>query len=173
MLGLNKAHKELLMITTTEERCCDLQDKLNDYFMFEKRNKGIAFSIPFLRWELKSDKETKRNVSRDFDSSYYCIMTIVDKGKGKDCIDASKSAGARGGTLVHGHGAGVPKDYYYPLMIEPQKDLVMILTEKDNATTIKDRIVTDLELYKERKGIIFILPILKMSGLVENKEVRV
>jgi len=172
ILGLNEAQKEILMIATTEEMCSDLQDKLSEHFLFSKKNKGIAFCIPFVRWKLKTNEEEKREIRREFNPSHFCIMTIVDKGKSKDCIKAAKAAGARGGTIMHGHGAGVPTDYYFPLIIEPQKDIVMILTAKDNVAAIKDRIIADLELYKEGKGVIFALPVSKISGLIENKEVR-
>lgn len=172
-LGFNKSFKEILMIATTEEMCSDLQDTISDYFKFSKKNKGIAFSIPFVRWKLKSNEEKKRERHRDLDPSHFCIMTIVDKGKSKECIKAAKAAGARGGTVVHGHGAGVPTDYYFPLMIEPQKDVVFVLTGKDNLTAIKERIIADLELFKEGNGIIFILPVIKISGLFENKEIGV
>ncbi len=171
ILGLNKAHKEVLMIATTEQECSGLQERLSDHFQFNKKNKGIAFSIPFFRWQLKKDKEEKREIARDFTPSHFCIMTIVDRGKSNECIKAAKAAGARGGTIIHGHGAGVPTDYYFPLIIEPQKELVMILTDKDNVDAIKDRIVVDLELYKEGNGVTFVLPVIKISGLVEDKEV--
>ncbi len=173
ILGLNEAQKEILMIATTEELCSDLQDKLCEHFKFSKKNKGIAFSIPFSRWKLKSNEEEKREIHREFNPSHYCIMTIVDKGKSKDCIKSAKAAGARGGTIMHGHGAGVPMDFYFPLIIEPQKDIVMVLTPKDNLTAIMDKIIADLELYKEGKGVIFALPVIKISGLIENKGVRV
>lgn len=143
----------------------DLQDKISDYFGFSKRNRGIAFSIPFVGWELKSNEDGKKELYRDFNPSHFCIMTIVDKGKGKACIRSIKESGGRGGTIIHGHGAGVPGDYYCPLIIEPQKDIVMALTGKDNVRAIKDRIVADLQPYKEGNGVIFILPIIKMSGL--------
>ncbi len=173
ILGLNEAQKEILMIECTEQICSDIHDKLSEHFMFSKKNKGIAFSIPFVRWKLKSNEEENRDLHRDFNSSHFCIMTIVDKGRSKDCIKAAKSAGAKGGTIMHGHGAGVPTDYYFPLIIEPQKDIVVILTSKDSVTAIKDRIIEELELYKKGNGVIFVLPVIKMSGLVESKEVKI
>lgn len=172
-LGLNKIQKEVLMIEASSEISSDLQDKLSDYFEFSKRNKGIAFSIPFLRRKFKSKKDEGTESFINSNSSYYCIVTILDKGKNKQCIKSAKAAGAKGGTLIQGHGAGVPTNFYFSLNIEPKKDIVMILTKKDNLNGIKDRIVTDLELYKEGNGILFVLPVIKMSGIVEAREVRV
>ena len=172
LLGLNKVHREILMIEATEEICSDLQEKLSDHFRFSKKNKGIAFSVPFIRWKLKSNEEEIRELHRNFNPSHFCIMTIIDKGKSNDCIKAAKAAGARGGTVMHGHGAGVPTDYYFPLIIEPQKDVVMVIAGKDNVNAIKDRIINEMELFKERKGIIFILPVVKISGFSDNQEVK-
>ncbi len=93
----------------------------------------------------------------------------MDKGRGKDCIKAARAAGARGGTIVRGHGAGVPADSYYPLAIEPQKDTVIVVTRKNKAASIRERIFSDLELDKPGNGIIFTLPVSNTSGLYEKR----
>ncbi|MDD4494880.1 MAG: hypothetical protein PHV32_11160 [Eubacteriales bacterium] len=101
--------------------------------------------------------------------THSCIITIVDKGRSKDCIKSARAAGARGGTLIHGRGAGIPTDFYFPLVIEPQKDIVMVITTNDKASTIGERIFSDLELGKTGNGIIFTLPVIRVSGLFENR----
>jgi len=93
----------------------------------------------------------------------------MDKGRSKECIKSARAAGAKGGTLIHGRGAGIPTDFYFPLVIEPQKDIVMIITTKDKLSTIRERIFSDLELGKAGHGIIFTLPISRTSGLIENR----
>ncbi|NLP00686.1 MAG: hypothetical protein GX386_10420, partial [Clostridiaceae bacterium] len=105
----------------------------------------------------------------DENISHYCIITVVDKGRGKECMKSARLAGARGGTLIHGRGAGIPTDFYFPLVIEPQKDIVMIITTKDKVSTIRERIFSDLELGKAGHGILFTLPISRTSGLAENR----
>jgi len=167
-LGLVEMHKEILIIYSTNELCDKLHEELNEEFMFCKRNKGIAFSIPFKRWPLQPGKE-KENPPDDMDAPFYCIITIVDKGRSNDCIKASRAAGARGGTLIHGRGAGIPADFYFPLVIEPQKDIILIVTPKDKAAAIKERIFFDLELGKPGNGIIFTLPVSRATGLYENR----
>jgi len=96
-------------------------------------------------------------------------MTIVDKGKSRNCIKAARAAGAKGGTMIHGHGAGIPTDYYFPLVIEPRKDIVFIVTPKDKMIPIREKIFTDLELEKPGNGILFVLPVTRTSGLLENR----
>ena len=169
-LGLTETEKEILMIPASDELEKTLHQVIGETFTFSKRDKGIAFSIPFRRW--KEPKTSQDNDIRGKNNNwpYSCIITIVDKGRSKECIKAAADAGARGGTVVHGRGAGVPQDYYFPLVIEPQKDIVMVITTRDKTVPIREKIYADLELEKAGSGIIFTLPVSRASGLLlENQ----
>ena len=176
-MGLNEIQKEILMISASDELSNKLHETLIKEFSFSKRNNGIAFSIPFKRCVLNADKQVVNTSENDISHTHYCIVTIVDKGRSKACLEAARAAGSRGGTLIHGRGAGVPTDYYFPLVIEPQKDIVMIISAKDKAPLIRQRISTDLQLEKTGNGVIFTLPVTRITGLfiddpVESKEVK-
>lgn len=168
-LGLTETRKEIVMIQASDELDARLHDDISESFKLSRRNKGIAFSVPFKRWTLK-DSDQEHNISLDDDRfNHCCIFTIVDKGRSKDCILAARAAGARGGTLIHGHGAGIPTDFYFPLFIEPKKDTVMVITSKDKAPGVREKIFSDLELDKPGNGIIFTLPVGRTSGLYEHR----
>lgn len=168
-LGLTETQKEILMISASNKLCDNLHEIVSDNLKLSKRNKGIAFSIPFKRYQSQEPKQEQERSAKKINPSHYCIMTIIDRGRSRECIDAARAAGARGGTIIHGRGAGVPTDYYFPLVIEPQKDIVMIITTKDKVASIRERIATDLQLDKTGTGIMFILPVNKTSGLFENR----
>ena len=40
-------------------------------------------------------------------SAYALIITIVNRGYSDDVMDAARDAGARGGTVMYAHGAGL------------------------------------------------------------------
>ncbi len=166
-LGLTETPKEILMISASEELSDCLHENLSRAFLYSKRNNGIAFTIPFSRHKLKTTEQ--ESTSKEHNAQYDCIITIVDKGRSRDCVKAARAAGARGGTLIHGHGAGIPTDFYYPLVIEPQKDIVLHITPKDKSDAIRERIISDLELGKTGNGIIFTLPVTRASGLYEDR----
>lgn len=169
VLGVTETQKEILIIPASKELDAKLHKTIGETFKFSKRNKGITFSVPFKHWG-PNESEQDHNIDKDDDRfTHCCIFTIVDKGRSKDCIVAARAAGARGGTLVHGRGAGVPTDYYYPLVIEPQKDTLIVITPKDKATSIREKIYSDLELDKPGNGIIFTLPVSRASGLFEHR----
>lgn len=169
IIGMTETRKEILMIPASAGLDANLHEILSDTFKFSKRNRGIAFSVPFKRWT-KESSEQEHNISLDDDRfTHCCLFTIVDKGRSKDCIKAARAAGARGGTVVRGHGAGVPTDSYYPLAIEPQKDTVIVITRKEKAASIRKKIFLDLKLDKPGNGIIFTLPVSSTSGLYEKR----
>lgn len=172
IFGQNVIHKEILMISSSDELCEKLHETLSKEFISDKRAKGKAFSIPFKHWQLQTTEQEQNNSpkkqTKDVGFSHFCIVTIVDKGRGKDCIKAAKAAGARNGTLIHGRGAGIPANFCFPLVIEPQKDIVIITSTKDTVTQIKTKIFYDLELAKTGNGIIFTLPVSRISGFSEN-----
>jgi nitrogen regulatory protein PII len=160
------------MVSSSDELCEKLHETLSKEFISDKRAKGKAFSIPFKHWQLQTTEQEQNNSpkkqTKDVGFSHFCIITIVDKGRGKDCIKAAKAAGARNGTLIHGRGAGIPANFCFPLVIEPQKDIVIITSIKDTVTQIKTKIFYDLELAKTGNGIIFTLPVSRISGFSEN-----
>ena len=169
ILGMTETHKEILMIPAPAGLDAILHETLSETFKFTKRNRGIAFSVPFKRWTA-GVSEQEHNISLHNERfTHCCLFTIVDKGRSRDCILAARAAGARGGTVIKGHGAGVPADSYFPLAIEPQKDTVIVVTRKEKANAIRERIFSDLELDKPGNGIIFTLPVSNTSGLYENR----
>ena len=72
--------------------------------------------------------------------------------------------------MIHGRGAGIPTNFYFPLVIEPQKDIVMIITTRDKVSTIRERIFSDLELGKP--GTVFYSRSRLAEQVAQRKRIR-
>lgn len=169
-LGVSETHKEILVLHGTEEFSNHFHDHLTRDLQFYKRNKGIAFTIPFIAWNEQSKQTHSDPANRRLKVSHTCIMTVVDKGNAKQVMEAARSANAFGGTVIHGRGAGIPADSIFPMMIEPEKDVVMIVSNVDKSNDIRSAITQQLELDQPGTGIVFSLPITKVSGLYEERQ---
>ena len=94
------------------------------------------------------------------------IVTIVRKGWGSTVLDASVKAGARGGTVLFGRGAGInEQEKIFGMSIEPEKEIVLTVTYPDRVDVILEEIVRAAELNGTGRGIAFVVPVDKVVGV--------
>ena len=168
-LGISEIHKEVLMLGVTHGISDQLFSAMRDEFSMDRRYKGIAFVVPFRQWTPGNGNGVPHEEAAE-PPPFLCLMTVVDKGRGEMCMEIARRAGAGGGTIVHAHGAGVPQDFYFPLVIEPQKDLLMIIASRADAPRIQAAIYEGMGLEKTGSGILFTLPVLRTIGLYQPRK---
>lgn len=94
------------------------------------------------------------------------IVSIVRKGWGSTVLEASVKAGARGGTVLFGRGAGInEQEKIFGVSIEPEKEIVLTVVNSDRVDRILDEIVSVAELNDTGRGIAFVLPVEKVVGV--------
>lgn len=97
------------------------------------------------------------------------IVTIVDKGVAEDVVELAKKGGAEGGTILNGRGAGCHDTAkILGILIEPEKDVVLTLIEKEKTDKVLECIADGLELDKPGKGIAFVVDVPKVVGIVHK-----
>ena len=75
------------------------------------------------------------------------ILTIVNRGFADEVMSAAKAAGAFGGTVVNARGTGTHElQHFFGAIIQPEKELVMILTEREKRNSIMEAICRDAGL---------------------------
>ncbi len=94
------------------------------------------------------------------------IVSIVRKGWGSTVLEASVKAGARGGTVIFGRGAGInEQEKIFGMSIEPEKEIVLTVAYPEQVETILREIVQAADLNDTGKGIAFVLPVDKVVGV--------
>ena len=94
------------------------------------------------------------------------ILTIVNRGFADEIMTAAKKAGAFGGTVVNARGTGTNElQEFFGALIQPEKELVMILTEREKRNQIMTAICKDAGIDKEGMGISFSLPVDAVAGI--------
>ena len=94
---------------------------------------------------------------------YKLIVTIVNRGKAEKVVDVSHRAGAEGGTILSGRGTAVR--LLLGISIEPEKEIVLTLIEKDKAQTVLDAIVEEAALNEPNRGISFMISLDQVVGI--------
>jgi nitrogen regulatory protein PII len=97
---------------------------------------------------------------------YDLIVTIVNKGQSEKVVEASKKAGAEGGTIVYGRGTGIHEQAkLFSIAIEPEKELVLTLIDRQKTEVVLNSILVEAELNKPGKGVAFVLEVERTIGI--------
>lgn len=112
------------------------------------------------------DEEGDKNRMQKQTTLYDLIVTIVNKGDSDKVVDASKKAGAEGGTILSGRGTGIHEQArFLNIMIEPEKEVVLTLIDRNKTEDVLNRINMDAELCEPGKGIAFVLEVERTIGI--------
>jgi len=94
------------------------------------------------------------------------VVTIVNKGDSWDVVEASKKAGAEGGTIISGRGTGIHENLkILGIPIEPEKEIVLTLVPRNITEKVTNSIKNVTELDKPGRGIAFVLEVEKVVGI--------
>ena len=78
----------------------------------------------------------------DAQRKFDLIITVVNRGFTDDVMHAAKSAGATGGTIMHARGTGIHEaERFFGVSIQPEKELVLILIEREKKQDVMRRSV--------------------------------
>ena len=94
-------------------------------------------------------------------NNFELILCIVNAGYSQNVMEAARSAGARGGTIVRGRGSANPEaEEFFNITIQPDKELVFILVSTKIKDTVLKAVYKNSGLPTEGQGIAFSLPVL-------------
>ena len=167
-LELHETRKEIVLMGAAAGKAEPVMAALMEKFQFQKPHHGIAFSIPIvsiLGTKLLTGAQAQEEREVEV-SVYQAIFVIVDKGNAELVIDAAKKAGARGGTIINARGSGIHEtSKLFAMEIEPEKEIVLIIADKNLTDAITTAVRNDLEIDKPGKGIVFVQNISRAYGL--------
>ncbi len=180
LLGIKSQKKDVVCFLLDIERANELLDYLVGELHLRQPGHGIAYTTPVLHVVGHPDLQTGQGLSlgqasgatqqqgTGETSMFKKLTVIVDRGMANDVMDIAREAGVRGGTILHGRGAGAEiATKLFGMEIEPEKELVIILTPDDLVDRVVRALHDGLNLDEPRKGILFVEPILETRGLVE------
>jgi nitrogen regulatory protein PII len=175
--GLDEVKKSVVLTVipcTLETKIMyDLHYKLELY----KPGNGICFSTSitsasrYLSNIYQDTKNIKEEYSMINEKEYELIVLIASEGYASVAMDAAKRVGAGGGTLINGIGLGSKEaTKFLGITIEPEKDVVLIITPKEEKRKVMEEITKEVGLSQEGRGILFAVPVDHVVGLSERLE---
>lgn len=164
---------DVIFTVVSDEHVEEVLEIISKSIKISKPGNGVAFILDITRFTgavhlHKKDQKPKDQPLKNMDitAQFELIVSIVDKGFSEEIIEASREAGAAGGTILHGRGSGVHE--YAKLLsfnIEPEKEVILTLVPQKITDRVLEAIVKKGELDKPGRGIAFVLNVEKVLGV--------
>lgn len=175
-LGLGDNKKVIVVSFAADNAVVRLYRIFNDRLSLSKAGSGVAFAVPVsgasgAAFALNGTSAEKEGNTEMTEPKYELIITIVNRGGFEAVKEASKAAGARGGTLLHGLGMGGEEAAkFLGISIQPEKDIVLIVVEREDREKIMQNILDTAGILSEYRGICFSLPVDSALGLAGKND---
>ena len=171
LLGIKSQKREIVSFLLEQDKARELLDCLTEQLQLHKHGHGIAYLTSVLvvkqgacREQVAND--TKQGVEEE--GMYKKLTVIVDRGMAEDVMDIARKAGVGGGTIMHGRGVGAEHTTkLFGIEIEPEKELVLILTQSSLIDKVMDALSQELRIEEPGKGLMFVEPVVEVRGLFE------
>lgn len=169
--------KEIILTLTPENQVDDILSVINGAGKLDKPGNGVGFVInvskllgkPHLLDQQVENLVDKEKVMDNNHQLFNLIVTIVNKGNSETVVNATKGAGAEGGTILFGRGTGIHEHAkLFSIQIEPEKEVVLTLVPKDLTDDVLLAIEEGVEINKPGKGIAFVLDVERTTGINHN-----
>ena len=102
------------------------------------------------------------------DNKFELVVCIVNAGFSQNVMEAARTAGAQGGTIIRARGTANPEaEEFFNISVQPDKEMLLILVP----TAIKDEVLKAVYkvngLDKQAQGIVFSLPVNRTTTIKE------
>ena len=102
---------------------------------------------------------------------YELIVVILNEGHSDMVMDAARSAGAGGGTVLHAKGTGVRQDErFFGVRLADEKDMIYIVARAEEKAAIMRAINDGAGPGTKPGAICFSLPVSSIAGLREKED---
>lgn len=170
-LDLDDDQREIVLMVSDCSKSSGAIAAMDEKFHFKKPNHGIIFIMSISVFFGNQNYEYDRVCESKGDKKimYDAIFVVVDKGNGEHVVEAGIEAGARGGTIINARGAGIHEtSKIFNMEIEPEKEMVLILSDENFTKNIVNNIKEKLNLDEPGKGILFVQQVKEAHGLYKQ-----
>lgn len=173
-LGITSDRRTIVEVVARKETIDEVLEEAAKKLKLDKPGHGIAYITEIIAcsgmhgemsYVHESDEKTDGG-----ETMFHKISVIVERGNAEEVMEAARVGGARGGTIIHGRGStGAEAQKIFGIEIEPEKEIVMILTPEKITRNVIDEIVNRIHIDEPGKGILFVEQLVSAKGLFEKR----
>ena len=173
-LGLEISEKAVIFSAVTYKVWKAIRYGLQNRMRIDVPGTGIAFIVPFSSVGGKKalaaltcgQEFIKGEESVLKDTKYELLVTITNQGYTDLVMDAARSSGAGGGTIIHAKGTGVKEaSHFMGVALAAEKEIVLIVAKSAEKNTIMKAIMEEAGPNSKARAIVFSLPVTETAGM--------
>lgn len=170
LLGIESNEKRVVTAIADSDTTAKFISAQKKYLHIGVPGHGIVIAIPIksigggtaLAY-LNGDKNAKYTPPEKY--AYELIVAISNEGHTDLVMNAARSAGARGGTVLHGKGTGAKEDErFYNISLASEKEVILIVSSAEHKSQIMKAILKDAGPDSRAGTILFSLPTTEVAG---------
>ena len=180
LLGMGNIEKTVAVSMMPKTFADKMLEKLQSELRLGTTNSGIAFSSYIsagnarLLNSLQHMDEGNLNIIRKEEKSvreckYSMIATVANQGYSEEVMNAARTAGATGGTVISSRRIVNENTMkFWGFSVQQEKEIVLILAKTEDKLKIMNVINEKCGLQSEAKGIVFSMPVDRIMGFTET-----
>ena len=177
-LGLEATEKAVLFSVVTPEKKKLLLRELVHTMKITTPGRGIAMSVPmssiggktaanYLLTGKAEDVELPENDTKEGShmSAYQLIVTVANRGYTDLVMEAARSAGAGGGTVIHARSTGGANEKFFGMSIAEEREMILIVAPTEEKNAIMQAIMAKAGMETKAQAVAYSLAIDDVAGL--------
>lgn len=171
ILGIESNEKRVVLTVATQEKTRRLIDEQKRRLFIGVPGHGIVVSVPIKSIgggktvAFLGDNPQSVKYTPELNYSYELIVAITNEGRTDMVMNAARSAGAAGGTVLHGKGTGSAKaEKFYSVSIAQEKEVILIVAKAEQKSAIMRTILEKAGPNTEAGTIVFSMPTSEVAG---------
>ncbi len=172
MYGLENTEKAVICAMTDAASAKALFKAAKRKLFIDIPGNGIMMSVPVKSigggktLAYLTNGKTPEGAGPEMSFAHELIVVILNEGYSDAVMDAARSAGAGGGTVLHAKGTGVNRsEKFLGVSLAHEKDVVYIVAGAREKSAIMQAISRDAGTNTKAGAICFSLPVSEVAGL--------
>ena len=173
LLGLSRTEKEVGFALCADQAVKDAMTALvagSRAVVFSTSLSSI--SVPLFRQEENAGAQRREGVSSmNEGTKYEVVIVMANRGYIDQVMNAARTAGASGGTVIHARGSGANgAAQFFGVTLADERDIYFIVTPATDRAAIMQAIVKEAGLHTQAKAAVFSMPIQHLAGFPQYAE---
>lgn len=173
-LGLDNPEKAVAFSVIEEHSWIQIKKQLQKKLQIDAPGGGITFITPLssiggqkaLHFLLETQDYQKQEETTLKNTTHDLIIVIAEHGYTNLIMDAARTAGAHGGTIIHAKGTGMEAaEKFMGVSLTAEKEIVFIVAKSEEKNAIMKAVMKEAGLDTKAKAITFSVPVNDTAGL--------